>query len=188
MKKSFIRTVIFLFILASIVGCAQTVTTLTEDSDIIEPAKISDTGYLLMAIDTSSTLQELHISGEASLKLTSKDLRQGTNYILLNVEAGNYTLDKIVISNFRVAEFNNEYWSFRIKPGAINYIGEVYAHNVGWFDKTPRFELVNNASMALEFMEDKFQNILQSRKIIYAGPGEDNFFSLVDNVSKKASQ
>lgn len=179
MCKSVFSSILLFLGTTLLLGCKQTVTSINEDRDVIFQDS-NEFGYLLMAVDTSQTLQELHLSGESRLVLTTKDLRQGTNYILLSVEAGQYSIDKIQISSFLKVEFNEEYWTFNILPNHINYIGELYAHNIGWYDKHPRFALVNNSSFALEFMESHFSNILSSKKLIYGGPGDDDFFDVVN--------
>ncbi len=90
-----IKSVLLLFLLAGLFSCAQQVTSISTDVDV----KMEEgDGYLLIGVDTNRILREIYISGEKSLLLSSQDLKKGTNYILINVPAGEYQLERVRFS------------------------------------------------------------------------------------------
>ncbi len=169
-----------LFIISS---CATQVKTLKEDKDL----KLSDqTGYILFGIDTNQNLKSLLLNGEQKIRLTHKNLRKGSNYLLVDLKAGTYYIEKVNFSFGWSGWFKNqEFWNITIKPQQINYVGHLEVSTDGDWSLKAATELVNRSSEALEFMEKNFPNILNSRKMVYGGPGEDDFFEVAIKKEKK---
>ncbi len=164
----------------SVSGCATKVTSIKKDADV--NIKVGE-GYLLMAVDTNLNLQKIKISGRKSIELTNKDLRIGSNYILINLPAGNYSFERVVFRSARGRTWSNlteGMWDFKVSQGAISYVGHVKVKTSYWSYWTST-ELVNNISQAMVYMEQNFANILKSRVFEYHGPGEDNFLEVTND-------
>ena len=157
-------------------ACTTQVKNLKTDQDT---GLTDGKGYLFMAVDTNTDLEKIDIEGTKYAQITKTDLLAGSNFILFELPAGNYQFYKI---SKKYAYFNlknkNDYWSFTITDGVISYIGTLVAKSNFLFAD---FEMLNQSSIALEYLESNFPNLLKERKIIYAGPGEDNFLNFVSN-------
>lgn len=171
----FLLVVLASFILS---GCATKVTSLKNDKDKIST---EGTGYLLIGVETNRDLKSIRISGPTNILLSSLDLRQGSNFILVDISAGEYVIEKVELNNYwRVKMEDEEYWNINILPGKVNYVGHLNIASNGFWQVSYHTELVNKSSYALEFMEEKFPKILTKRKMYYGGPGTDTFFNFVE--------
>lgn len=162
-----------------LLGCGATKNTISTDKDILASNK---DGYLLMAVDTSLDLSTIRVFGRTSFTLSKDDLRKGTNYILLALPAGDYRFTKITIGRTYFM-LDDEIWDFSIKPQVISYVGDFSFERVSGGAHT---SLENQSSLALEFLEKSFPNILAQRSVDYQGPGEDNFFEFAAQLSNAA--
>lgn len=166
-----------LFIALFLSGCAATkVATQAEDQDVLED---NSQGYLLIGVVNNYSLDGVLIWGEKDLKLTPDDLSAGENYFLVPVPAGNYRIGQINYSYYLRTKLDEEYWSFTIKPGTINYVGHLNVKRPAYYFFANDIELKNQAVDALEYMENYYPTILSGRALIYGGPGKDSFYSFV---------
>ncbi len=167
-------TLSLLIIPCLLTSCMNQVVSIKTDEDLPLTEK---EGYLLLAVETDRKLNHIQIGGKKTIRLTNEDLRKGSNYILTNIPAGEYRIKKIEFSSYFGYRMGKGYWSFEVKPGVISYVGHLTID----FSNFGRgfFELVNQSSLALEFLEGKFPNILKNRRVEYWGPGEDRFFDEV---------
>jgi len=158
-------------------SCANHVTSIKKDVDItLDPVE----GYLMMAVDTNYSLEWIKLWGKKNVILTKGDLKSGSNYILVNLPAGDYRIESIKLGRFTFNDFEKRLWSFSVKKGVISYVGHLEMESKGsYFSVSSHIQLLNKSSFALEYLEDKFPNILNSRQIQYWGPGEDGFFTTV---------
>jgi hypothetical protein len=156
-------------------GCAQKIVTINTDVDKTLDNK---TGYLLMSVDTNVSLHSISIGGEKRLRLTAKNLKLGSNYIMVDIPAGTYEIEDVKLSKYYHISLEDGLWRFTINPGEINYIGNLNIEVVTnlFTLQGARAILENQSTEALLFLEHKFPNIYQARKLSYAGPGEDDFF------------
>ena len=119
-----------LFILAVIIfvnACATQVTSLKQGDKITLEA---NKGFVLLGIQTSQSLKTIRISGPQNIELNSNDVKEGTNYLLIDLKAGKYTIDRLDLDNYRYIDFDNdEYWEFNVSPGQISYVGRVDRHS-----------------------------------------------------------
>lgn len=161
-------------------GCAQKLEGLSKDVDI---KLLKNSGYLLIGVDTNRGLHSIVIGGEKSLVLTDKDLQYGSNYILVNVPAGEYQFEDIKFGRYLYMELEEGYWDFEVKPHQISYVGDLSVKTEGyWSVVSADILLENRSTAALLFLESKFPNILKSRKVRYSGPGEDSFLEYVERL------
>jgi len=143
-------------------------------------ASLSD-GYLLIGVETNRDLKNIFISGTRAIKLSHEDLRFGTNYILINLAAGDYLIDSVALNSYQKLRLaDEENWRFEVKPNTISYIGHLELQSRGFFSLVSRVELVNRSTEALEFMESDFPTILSARKMYFGGPSDDYFFSYLN--------
>lgn len=165
---------VFLLLLS---GCTSRVTSITQDKD---KALTPDKGYLLLGIQTNLDLKSIRIIGQEYIELSPKDIKEGSNYFLLDLEAGIYTIDQVKLNNYWRRELtDDEHWQFEVTPGKINYVGHLEINTWGYWYPTTSTELVNRSSEALELLEKKYPNILTNRSLTYGGPGEDVFFEFI---------
>lgn len=164
-------------------GCASTVTSIKQDKDItLSP----DKGYLLLGIQTNLDLKSIRISGPQDIELSSKDIKEGSNYFLLDLDAGQYTLDQLKLDSYwRRKLTDEEHWKFDVAPGEISYVGHLEVITWGYWYPITKTELVNRSSEALEFLEKNFPTILTNRAINYGGPGQDGFFQFLATDGKE---
>ncbi len=167
---------LFLILLTS---CTSKISSINSDRDL---NLNENEGYLLLEVDTREDLKKIAIGGEKHIELTTRDLRSGSNYILVSLPAGDYHIEKVQTKKKFRFRLEEEYWTFQVEKNVISYIGTM-SIKTSWF--FANMELINNSSLALEYLEENFPNILSSREIVYSGPGEDRFFDL---VRKKALQ
>lgn len=175
-----IKTIGFVGVLAlALSGCVSKVTSLQQDLDT---GLESEEGYLLIGVDTNRQLDEIHLSGRRGFILTQSDLDEQENYILFKAPAGEYKISKVDINYFVGFRLNDDNWGFSVKPGVISYVGDLKVRTNRW-SIHGEFALVNESSQALEYLENNFPHLLSSRQVAYYGPGDDDFFTLVEHFS-----
>ncbi len=171
--KLIVNTTTYLFFAVLLTACATNVQSLKEDKKIQLAA---EEGYLFLGVRTDSALSKLIISGRKKVALTSDDLKQGSNYILINLPAGKYEISLIQAGRLKWITDDDDLWSFEVKPTVVSYVVDLEIER-SW--RYARFALVNNSSRAYEFLEDRFKKIISETVVEYSGPGEDSFFKVV---------
>ncbi|WP_444897341.1 hypothetical protein [Microbulbifer sp. SSSA005] len=153
-----------------------------------------DEGFLLVAIDTNFSLDKIKIKGAKYFFLSRENLHPGSNYILFKAPAGKYRFDKIYLNYLYSYELEEEYWSFQINPDVISYAGhltvdqnlfKLRAVDQNLFKLRAHIELENRSTEALEFLEENFSELIETKDIQYAGPGKDDFFNVVAQTQRK---
>ncbi|MGW7677615.1 hypothetical protein [Shewanella sp. S23-S33] len=164
-------------------GCIQPISKLKNDQDIPLDA---NTGYLLMSVDTNIDLHSIIIGGTKSLKLTEQDLKWGSNYIMVDVPAGDYDINDIKLNRYLKIELTDDMWNFHIEPGKINYIGHLSVDALWSLYSLDGVKAIleNQSTSALEYLEVNFPQIYKVRELNYAGPGEDHFFEYARKIKK----
>jgi hypothetical protein len=162
-----------------LVSCAQKVSSLKVDVDI--PLD-EDMGYLLIGVETNASIESVTIYGERSIKLTKEDLRSGTNYFLIDVPAGEYSISNVKLNSWWKMGLKEGYWDFSVRSGSISYVGHLAIESYGFFFLRNQIELSNRSSEALVFMEKDFPNILSKRQVYFDGPGEDPFLERMHTI------
>lgn len=161
---------------AALVGsCATEVASIRDES---RAALNEAEGYLLIEVDTTHNLDSISISGPKNIRLTSADLRAGSNYILVNLPAGNYEIDKVDLNNVFYYKLEDDMWEFSVRQGFISYVGNLTFQGSSW-GLSGHFSLINRSSFALEYLEDNFPSLLESHRLEFGGPGSDGFFDVV---------
>ncbi len=163
-------------------SCATQVTSIKLDNNrVLESGR----GFVLLGIQTNRNLKSILIDGPQNIELSSADIKQGTNYLLVDLEAGIYTVHKVRLDNYwRVDLDDEEYWTFEVMSDQISYVGHLEIVRRGYWSLITNTELVNRSSEALQFLEEKYPKLLASRNLTYGGPGNDNFFQYLA-ASKK---
>ena len=175
----------FLFVLSCFLlvsSCATSVSSIKNDAlSVNETNSKVSRGYLLIGVETNRDLKNIFISGMQAIKLSHEDLRFGTNYILINLAAGNYLIDSVALNSYQKLRLaDEENWRFDIKPNTISYIGHLELQSRGFFSLVSRVELVNRSTEAIEFMENDFPTILSARKMHFGGPSDDHFYNYLN--------
>lgn len=178
MRKTPILLILLLFF-----SCSTTVTSIRQDQ---APVLSEDRGYVLLGIQTNRDLKSIWINGPQTISLSSSDVKQGTNYLLVDLKAGVYKINKVYIDNYVGFRFDNkDYWSFEVNPKQITYVGHLEIVQRGYYYFWTYAELVNRASEALEFIEDKYPNLLSEYRVVYGGPGIDYLYEYLASGKKE---
>ncbi|MFT5164413.1 MAG: hypothetical protein ACI9FJ_003014 [Alteromonadaceae bacterium] len=168
----FLAALSFMLLLS---GCSTTVTSLKQDKDKV---LLQNQGFVLLGIQTNRSLKQVEISGPQNIDLGAKDIKDGTNYLLVDLEAGVYTIERVLLDSYWRTSFDDEEpWTFEVVPGKISYVGHLEIVQRGNWRRRSSTELVNRSSEALEFLADNYPNILANRTVSYGGPGQDRFFN-----------
>ncbi|WDE00649.1 hypothetical protein [Thalassomonas actiniarum] len=145
-------------------------------------------GYLLLAVDTDVNINEILLTGEKRISLTAKDLRQGKNFILVKLPAGDYKIAMVVLLSGSGDDIkfllDNEFeglWDFTIEAKQISYAGHLTMSGTKKYytSASTRVALINKSSFALEYLQENFPELLVNHSVRYFGPGEDDFFNFV---------
>mgnify|MGYP006908220785 CR=1 FL=1 len=160
--------------MCQLAGCATAVTSIRDES---EAALSQGEGFLLIEVDTSHDLESISIKGTKSVFLTRADLRAGSNYILVNLPAGEYRIERVDLNWFYYRMVDGM-WDFAVEKDTISYVGNLTFKGGDW-GKQGRFVLVNRSSFALEYLEEQFPNLAATQRLVYRGPGEDRFLPMV---------
>jgi len=166
-------------------------------------------GYVLLSVNTGVDIKKIYIKGKKSFYLAGNDTKKGKKHILLELPSGDYKFKKIYLFEqktiSRLYRIRRPYipisdkknWGFQVKPGIINYIGEVYLEK-DWEMGTRRaalggagfrLALINSSATALDFLEKKLPVLLEAKEIDYSGPGKDDFFLQVGiNKNKQGAK
>ncbi len=134
--------------------------------------------YILLGISSIEPVKSITLGAERKTTLTQDYMRQRYNHILLKVSPGFLRVSQIELESLATYSLGRDLWSFDAIEGAINYIGtlEVQFGHAG-FVHGP--QISNMSSFAQEFMESKYPDVLEKKSLVYAGPGEDDFFSVI---------
>lgn len=182
--KILVAILLVLFLSLTLNGCSTTKTNLKSDVDVNLKA---NEGYLLIGVNTNQSLDYILITGQQRLLLTDQDLHYGKNYILTTAPAGTYQIEKITTHSRRVSDFEQQHWNFDIKPGRISYIGDL-EFNLSYFSNLAYVQMNNRSSSAIEFLQNNFPKILQTRELHYSGPGQDRFLQYYYQFIKNQNQ
>ena len=164
-------------------GCASKVNIISSDLQVNLPSKM---GYVLLPIYSNTSIFELRVSGSKYFKFDISDLRYKKNYLLIQLPEGKYSYSEIRLKKYTVInDFKSSLWDFTVKRGVINYVGDfnLTNHSKTYNTYNLTYEIHNNSSVALEYLEKEYPQITQSHQVVYGGPGEDDFFSYVDSIS-----
>lgn len=172
-----------LLLILVLASCATNVKTIKKD---IDKTLDSDTGYLLIGVETNRDLKSISLFGPKHINLSSNDLRQGSNFILVDLPAGTYVINNISLNNiWKLEMIEEDYWEIELLPGKVNYVGHINISSTGWWRPRSKIELVNKSSYAVEFMQQNFPTILANKQLYYGGPAKDAFFEFLNKNSKK---
>lgn len=156
-------------------GCATQKNSYKGDADV---SLGSGEGFLIMGVDTNFPLETIVLSapGIKSITLSKNDLKSGKNFILVNLEPGEYTISEIEVSSNYYFSMKKENWRFVISPHSINYAGNLKVRTEHMFSNHAYFAMMNESSIALEFLQEKFPSLLSSKELRYVGPGTDDYY------------
>lgn len=170
-----IRMIAVVLAAVLISACASKVNNIKSDADRNLSA---DQGYVLLGIDTNRDLYQIILDGPTRIKLTAEDVAEGDSYILADLEAGEYSIDRLFIDKYRYYRFDEEdNFKFTVHPGSVSYVGHLETVTSGYWNPRTYLQLDNRSAQALVFMQENFPNINDKRKLFYGGPGEDSFLA-----------
>ena len=174
---------IFLCICLFINGCTSTVNLISDNPQVKLPDNM---GYVLIPVYRNTSIYQLRISGSQSFKFEKEDLKYKKSYLMIQLPEGEYSYSEIRLNKYTVvSDFESGLWDFNVKKGVINYAGHFIVHdqNPLWNAYNLSYEIQNNSSIALEYLEKKYPYLTQAYPIFYSGPGEDDFFSYINSTA-----
>ena len=177
--------ILFFCLCLFLAGCASKINTISNNLQVNLPEKM---GYVLLPVSTNTSIFELRISGSKYFKFNKEDLKYKQNYMLIQLPEGKYSYSEIRLNKYTVVnDFKSGLWDFTVKRGVINYVGDFnltnHSKTYGTYNLT--YEIHNNSSIALEYLENKHPDIVKEYNVVYGGPGNDDFFDFVESLSVK---
>ena len=164
-----------------------------------------DEGYLFISFNTLVDVSKLTLNRVGlgdHIKFT--DIKEGTNYALLKVKAGDFYWKYIHIffgSGVARTKLDSDQYLFKVKPGVINYPG-TWFFSAEWVGNyIPQFELDNYNLLSYEIesfdrnfkkysaipfeyrgqVDDPYANYLANAKTQYPGSKTPDVFNQHDN-------
>lgn len=169
---------IFLSFSLLLCSCANTVTNLPD----AKHQRAQNSGYVLLPVFRNINVHEISITGPTNFQISKSDLIEQERYMLIELPAGNYRYDDIVIYKYFIEhDFDADLWDFNVQPNAINYIGHLKIKNLGFL--RVHLEIQNNSSVALEYLEENYPQLMSQYPLIYSGMGNDDFLSSLENAA-----
>jgi hypothetical protein len=163
-------------ILAFLTGCNSTVTNLNADDDILANEDSINVGYLLIAVETDRSLKAIEIDGPRDIALSHLDLTSGSNYILVDMPAGEYEITRIEINGFySLTLLDPKLWKVEVQANTVSYVGDLEISASGFWSRTSSVKLMNRSAEALQLMQEQYPNIMEQRLMTHGGPGDDYF-------------
>lgn len=166
--------------LVLITACSQSVNSIkTEPQQTLAPNE----GYLLLSVNTNTSLKSISATGPKRLFFTQDDLKNGTNYILVAVPAGDYQFVDVNFEGRYYARLTYDVWNFSVEAGKINYVGHLKVKSLYFDNSDGAIFLSNNGSEAFNHMQQNFPRLVKSHAMRYAGQGDDFFFSFIQPLT-----
>lgn len=172
-----IRLVVLVALFIS--GCSFKAENIKTDGELeLTPGR----GYLLLGVDTDISLNKLVIVGEQNIFLTYEDLQRGSNYLLVQLDEGDYKISRVHLNYRYYFSLHSAGFDFTVTPGVINYVGDMWVERAHLYGRGTQFHLLNKSSIALEYMQENFSQLISQGKLVYAGPGEDHFLEYAETL------
>ncbi len=153
---------------------------------IIKPGKAprldADEGLLVVALDTDVHIDRGFVQrvGARSELVVMKEAEPGRNLRLLKLPAGRYHWHSLRIGNWQVHSTmlvwplsGKPEYEFEVRPGVINYFGEIVFRRSDWYDAT--LYLINHGLRALDWLHAEYPAILEAHEFRYGGRYGDPF-------------
>jgi hypothetical protein len=164
-------------ILVGALGCAVSRIVPIDASDPIELAP--DEALLIIHIDTDVALESLVLNSRP----VARSLGKGRHIWMVRVREGRYRWKTIEMRNDRPRRLihrlePDEELVFQVKAGKINYPGELAVRlgsRSGWSDGTLVVRNRNHSAMAVRELRGRYDAVLRSLPLHYAGLGGDGF-------------
>lgn len=149
-------------------------------ADLVEPGELpklrADQGFLLLAVDTpmkmhSATVNEPgRILGAANLR----KLEAGSTHALYLVDAGRLAWTEVrPYFNWKLKLTDSESFSFEVRPGVINYPGDLVVDTKGpWVSD---LGLYNRSLPALQWLQTHHPQLLAAHELQYRGHYPDPY-------------
>ncbi len=135
----------------------------------------ADSGLLLVAVDSDVPLQSLRIKRNGALfdAQSLKDMDKGRTTRLYVAPAGRYRWDAVRKSRWPIDLGDNEEYSFEVRPGVLNYPGDLIYRDIDEFNAM--VHVANRGLLAMDWM-DRVHPALSGRHLLtYMGHYPDPF-------------
>ncbi|MBN7796637.1 hypothetical protein [Parahaliea mediterranea] len=172
------------FLLSLVSACSFRANSIKQDGDYsLAPGE----GLVLIGVETNIDLLKLTVVGEENIFLPWEELQKGDRYLLVELKAGEYRFSRVSLTSTYYYSVHGSEFTFEVRPGTVNYVGDFRIRNANWFGGTAYFSLINQSSLALEFMEENFPQLMSATSLTYAGPGTDGFLEFAQSLRAGAS-
>lgn len=145
-------------------------------------------GLLLIAVDTSMPLSYLRIKREGALfdGGTLRAMAKGRTSQLYAVPAGRYRWDAVMQSWLRFKTGDDEEYAFDVKPGVVNYPGDLVYRPTGSY--SAMLHVANRGLLAIDWLEQQHPEVARSVPLAYTGHYPDPFPALYREAAAEATR
>lgn len=146
------------------------------------PALGKDQALLLIGVDTSERLEEVRIERDG-FALNAGKLRRiepGRSMQLYAVPVGRYRWDRARIFGWLFRLSDDEEYYFDVKPGVINYPGDLVVRPRGFFSAL--FHIANRGLLAMDWLDANHPALAKSLPFAYSGHYADPFPAFYRNA------
>ncbi|WP_133500726.1 alpha/beta hydrolase family protein [Cognatilysobacter terrigena] len=135
-----------------------------------------DEGLLVLAVDSDIDLEAVRFEREKSMWNggSFRNLKKGYTLRLFAVPAGRYAWKRVVGQSFGYFTIsfdlsNQPDYAFEVKPGRVNYVGDLVFRSTGAF--TAQLRLANRSLVAMDWLESTHPAIAADPSLAFAYTG-----------------
>jgi hypothetical protein len=179
---------LLLLISSGIPGCATSPILPIDGSAPIDLAP--NEALLIVHIDTDIALEQLVLNNRA----VARSIGKGRHAWMVRLREGRYRWRRIELGsgkrqNLRFELEPDEELSFVVKAGKINYPGELVIRSGSlsrWGDGTLIVRNRNHSAMAVRALRRRYDRVLRSHSLHYAGASGDTFLEYYERERDRA--
>ncbi|MBB5207386.1 alpha/beta hydrolase family protein [Chiayiivirga flava] len=141
-----------------------------------EAPRLKDGEALLaIAVDSSTPVQEVRIKREGFALNAGKlrDSQNGRSMQLYALPAGRYRWDRVRLFGLRYRLGDDEEFAFDVRPGVINYPGDLVVRPRGWFHAV--MHVANRGLQAMDWLDAHHPALSAAVPFVYTGHYGDPF-------------
>jgi hypothetical protein len=172
------RKLFILFSILCISSCGLKIASLNQEQATKIPP---ENGLVIIGLESNRGYHKVQISGEASTNIDYDLLKEADPFLVISLPQGDYEFSRIWLTQYNYLKLADSSdgidWSFNVKAGAITYVGNLVLTQKNWNRYFIRN--INQSSLALEFLEDDYSNLLATHKLRFSGSDKDKFFSYI---------
>jgi hypothetical protein len=132
-------------------------------------------------VPESIKITSINFLGES---YTKSDLKEGDNFELIKLPAGDYYWSRLNIFNGRYFNLKENKFSLKVVAGKINYGGHLLV-DINQKFGTANLNYMNRSSTVIDQLDTCCSELLNAIPLIYTGTFVDPFIEFYQNISSK---